>query len=167
MYVVDFLRSRHVEFETLLHRPASSSERLAGSVHVPGRAVAKSVLVRAGESLCLAILPATSRVDFERLAQALGRPGGEVRMATPEELESTFVDCEPGAVPPFGRLYGIPSIVDESLARCETIVLRANTLHQGVRMRFPDFECLEAPLIGSFAGPILGPSSRPSRRRAG
>ena len=69
MYVVDFVRDRSVWFETLLHRPASSATRLAGSVHIPGRNVAKTVLVRIGDSFLLAVLPATSRIDLERLVQ--------------------------------------------------------------------------------------------------
>ena len=67
MYVVDFLRSRRVWFETFFHRPASSATRLAGCVHVSGRSVAKSVLVKAGEDFVLAVLPATSRVDLDGL----------------------------------------------------------------------------------------------------
>src|SRR5580658_3688944 len=104
MYVLDFLRSRGVWFETLLHRPASSSAKLAGSVHVSGRKVGKAVLVKVGHSFVLAVLPSTSWIDLARLSEVLGTPVTEVRLATPGELFEIFTDCEPGAVPPFGRL---------------------------------------------------------------
>ena len=73
MYVLDFLRSRDVWFEALLHHPASSSAKRAQSVHVPGRSVAKAVLIKAGDSFVLAMLPSTSRIDLCRLSEVLGR----------------------------------------------------------------------------------------------
>jgi len=157
MYVVDFLRRRRVWFEAFLHRPAFSATRLAQSLHVSGHAVAKSVLLKAGESFLLAVLPATSRIDLDRLASALRIDSRQLRLATEAELLAVFRDCEPGAVPAFGRLYGLRSIVDLGLAAFEQIVMRANTRHEGVRMNFRDFEGLEEPLRASFARPIAVP----------
>src|SRR3954469_25853918 len=114
MCIRDFLQSRSVRFEWLLHRPAPSAAHLAGSLHVPGRCVAKSVLVKAGEVFALAVLPATHRIDTVRLAEVLRV--ASLRIATGAEVESIFADCEPGALPPFGRLYGLSTIVDASLS---------------------------------------------------
>jgi len=154
MYVLDFLRSRGVWFETLLHRPASSSAKLAGSVHVPGREVGKAVLVKAGHSFVLAVLPSTSWIDLARLSEVLGSPVSEVRLATSDELFEIFTDCEPAVVPPFGRLYGLTTLVDSGLTESAEIVLGANTRHEGLRMRFRDFQTLEEPLRASFTRPI-------------
>jgi Ala-tRNA(Pro) deacylase len=154
MYVLDFLRSRGVWFETLLHRPASSSAKLAGSVHVPGREVGKAVLVKAGHSFVLAVLPSTSWIDLVRLSEVLGSPVSDVRLATPDELFEIFTDCEPGVVPPFGRLYGLTTLVDSGLTESAEIVLGANTRHEGLRMRSRDFQTLEEPLRASFTRPI-------------
>jgi len=154
MYVLDFLRSRGIWFETLLHRPASSSAKRAGSVHVPGREVGKAVLVKAGQSFVLAVLPSTSWIDLARLSEVLGSPVSEVRLATPDELFEIFTDCEPGVVPPFGRLYGLTTLVDSGLTESAQIVLGANTRHEGLRMRFRDFQTLEEPLRASFTRPI-------------
>ncbi|WP_165234144.1 aminoacyl-tRNA deacylase [Aquisphaera insulae] len=165
MYVVDFLRSRRVEFETLLHRPVSSATKLAGSVHVPGRTVAKSVLVGCGDGFLIALLASTTRIDLDRLAAALGRPACDVRLATPGEIEALFANCEPGSIPAFGRLYGLRSIVDEGLAHAGSIVVRGNLRHQDVRMTFADFQQLEEPMLASFSRPIHDPASRPARRR--
>jgi Ala-tRNA(Pro) deacylase len=169
MYVLDFLRSRGVWFETLLHRPASSSAKLAGSVHVPGREVGKAVLVKAGHTFVLAVLPSTSWIDLARLSEVLGSPVSEVRLATPEELFEIFTDCEPGVVPPFGRLYGLTTLVDSGLTESAEIVLGANTRHEGLRMRFGDFQTLEEPLRASFTRPIaprppLATEREPNRR---
>ena len=95
MYVLDFLRSRGVWFEALLHRPASSSTKRAGSVHVPGRRVAKAVLIKAGESFVLAVLPSTSRIDLVRLSEVVGEPARRVRLATLDELFEVFPTVSP------------------------------------------------------------------------
>jgi Ala-tRNA(Pro) deacylase len=154
MYVLDFLQSRGIWFETLLHRPACSAAKLAGSVHVPGRHVGKAVLVKAGHSFVLALLPSTAWIDLVRLSEVLGSPISDVRLATSGELFEIFNDCEPGVVPPFGRLYGLTTLVDLSLTESTEIVFGANTRHEGLRMRFLDFQALEDPVRASFTRPI-------------
>ena len=171
MYILDFLRGHRVWFEPLIHRPASSSAKRAGNAHVPGRKVAKAVLIRAGDAFILAVLPSTSRIDLGRLSQVVLMPASDVRLATPDELNSLFNDCEPGAVPPFGQLYGLRTVVDSDLAENPEIVIGANTRHEGLRMRFRDYELLEKPVRASFAQPIVASPDtlgRPHRdRRAG
>ena len=154
MYVVEYLRSRRVWFETLLHCPVSSAARLAGRVHVPGRSVAKTVLVKARGAYLLTILPATSRIDLARLGQALGLDPGEVKLASAAEIERIFLDCEPGTIPPFGRLYELRTVADVSLQSVGPLVFRTNTRHLGIRMEFRDYESLEEPLQADFARPI-------------
>ena len=163
MRIRDFLESRAARFELILHRPSHSASHLAGSLHVPGRLVAKAVLVRAGEAFALAVLPATHRVDLGRLGQVLGESA--MRIATQDELESVFADCEPGALPPFGHLYGMRTVIDSTLSGGSEIVFVANTTHEGVRMRFRDYEAIEAPIRARFAEAITPRRVRP--RRAG
>jgi Ala-tRNA(Pro) deacylase len=173
MYVLDFLRSRGVWYEVLLHRPASSSTKRAGCVHVPGRKVAKAVLVKAGDSFVVAVLPSTARIDLARLSDVVGEAAARVRLATPEELFEIFPNCEPGVVPPFGRLYGLKTLVDSGLADSPEIIVGANTRHEGLRMLFRDFQSLEEPVRASFTR-ALAPEleqrkalRRERKRRAG
>ncbi len=89
-------------------------------------------------------------------------------MATEEETAAVFADCERGAVPPFGRLYGLPTVVDTALAAAAAIVVEGNHRHESLRLRYRDFEALEAPQRGRFA--VIATPSRPPaprRRRAG
>jgi Ala-tRNA(Pro) deacylase len=164
MCIRDFLRNHLVRFEVLLHRPAPSAARMAETVHVPGRIVAKGVLVRTGESFVLAVLPATHRIDLDRLGGILGVE--DARIATEPEVMVIFHDCERGALPPFGRLYGLSTIVDASLAGGAEIVFVANSRHEGVRMRFRDYETIESPMRGRFASMIC-PKRRNAERKAG
>lgn len=149
MNIRDYLQSRHVWFESFLHRPVSTASRRAQSLHVSGRHVAKTVLVRAGETYVLAVLPASSCIDLERLSQLLNDV--PVALATEDEIEQVFGDCERGALPPFGRLYGIQTIVDTSLAGGAEFVCVGNSRHEGLRLRFRDFEAVESPTRGRFA----------------
>jgi Ala-tRNA(Pro) deacylase len=154
MYTVEYLRSRRVWFEALLHSPASCSTKRAQSVHVPGHQVAKTVLVRVAERFVIVVLPSTSRIDLGRLAEVLRAPASELRLATTEELAGIFIDCEPGAVAPLGRLYGLDTVFDFSLTEVDELVIGGNTRHEGLRMRSCDYIALAQPLIGSFAVPI-------------
>jgi Ala-tRNA(Pro) deacylase len=164
MSIGDYLQSRQIWFEIMLHRPAPSAMKRAQSVHVPGRKVAKGVLVKSPRGDVLVVLPATHRIDMERLAGILGER--QVRLATEDEVESIFLDCERGALPPFGRLYGLRTVVDESLAREGEIVFVANRRHEGLRMRYRDYEHIEAPTRSRFAVPITPRRSRSSHRQA-
>jgi Ala-tRNA(Pro) deacylase len=161
MYIFDFLRNRGVWHEVLLYRPASSAARRAASAHVPGQKVAKAVLVKAGDSFVLAVLPSTFWIDLTRLSVIVGMPVALLRLATPAELMATFPDCEPGVVPPFGRLYGLRTFVDPGLAAFDQIIIGANTRHEGLRMQYVDFRALEEPVLASFSQPL-----RPTHREA-
>ena len=171
MYIVDFLRTRGIWYEALLHRPASSSTKRAGFVHVPGRKVAKAVLVKAGDSFVLAVLPSTCQIDLARLSEVVGEPAARVRLATSDELFALFPDCEPGVVPAFGRLYGLKTVVDAGLEDTSEIIVGANTRHEGLRMLFRDFQTLEEPLRASFTRPLASeheqrkPAGRRERKR--
>ena len=165
MCIFDYLQSRHVWYESLLHPPAPTASRLAQTVHVPGRFVAKGVLVKAGSSYVLAVLPATARIDLDRLGRVLD--AREIRIATEDEVERVFGDCERGALPPFGRLYGLTTLVDARLAEADDIVFEGNTRHEGLRMSYRDFEALEAPIRARFAATIAPRRPRLSHRRAG
>ena len=103
----------------------------------------------------LAVLPSTSRIDLVRLSEVVGEPASHVRLATPDELFELFPDCEPGVVPPFGRLYGLKTVVDSGLADSPEIIVGANTRHEGLRMLFRDFQTLEEPVRASFTRPLV------------
>ncbi len=150
MRVLDYLRGKDVEFEVIPHPETFDAMRMAESLHVSGRAVAKTVLLRAdhGYSYVVAVLPANKTVDFSRVSKALG--GSQVELATELEIKQHCPDCEIGALPPFGSPYGMKTVVDESLTEDEEIYFEGDTHHEAIRMRFEDFRQLENPLLISF-----------------
>jgi Ala-tRNA(Pro) deacylase len=142
MRVPEFLLEQQVPFETLVHAPAFTAQKRAHFLHLPGREVAKVVLLRGPDGYLLAVLAATHRVDTDRVALALGGP---VRLADDEEIAEVFPDCEWGVVPPFGTLYGLPVLLDERIAPETLLVFETTTHVEAVRMLCRDFERLERP----------------------
>jgi len=143
MRVPEFLVERRVPFETLLHPPAYTAQKRAHFLHLPGREVAKAVLLHGPDGYVLAVLPATHHIDPVRVTDALGGP---VRLATDDEIAQVFRDCEWGVVPPFGTLYGLPVLLEESITSDTLMVFETTTQFEAVRMLCRDFEKLERPV---------------------
>ncbi len=144
-----YLHDNRVPFEAQRHPRAVTAQEVAASEHVPGKMLAKTVMVLADGEMVMLALPAPYQVDLEKAAAALG--AGNVRLSEEEEFEDTFPDCEVGAMPPFGNLYGVPVCVDETLAEDETIVFRAGTHTETMSVRYSDFERLVEPTVAAFA----------------
>ena len=142
MGVLEFLEQQRVPFETLMHPPAFTAQKRARFLHVPGREVAKVVLLHGPDGYVLAVLAATDHVDTARVAKALGGP---VRLATDDEIAKVFHDCEWGVVPPFGTLYGLPMLLSEGISPNTMMVFETTTHAEAVRMLCRDFERLERP----------------------
>ena len=149
----EYLLDRQVHFDVLRHDDTFDSQHLAEAVHVSGRQVAKTVLLRMdhGYHYAVAILPATHLIDLEAVGQILG--GARMELATEYEIAQRCPDCETGVLPPFGSMYGLETVMDESLRDAEQIVFEANTHQEAIRMAGEDFMRLENPLMGDFARP--------------
>jgi len=143
-----YLDGQGVSYETHDHAAAFTGRELAEAEHGPGRTVTKVVMAFAGDRLVMLVLPADRRVNLDRLGEALGTP---VRLAHEEEFTPVFADCDEGAMPPFGNLYGLPVWVDRELTTDERIVFNAGTHTQTVRMRYADFARLVQPQVSSLA----------------
>jgi Ala-tRNA(Pro) deacylase len=147
MNVAKFLEAGKYQFERVLHRPAYSAQHLAHELHVPGREVAKAVLLRAdGDyAFIVAVVPASKNIDFEKASELLG--GAKLQLATEIEVAEHCPDCDFGVLPPFGSPYGMKTIVDLSLADDEDIWFGGNTHDEAIRMKFAEFLRLEQPLV--------------------
>ena len=143
------LERNRVHYKTLKHPVAYTSQGVAAAIPIPGREVAKTVVLKVDGKYVLAVLPAPSRVDFERFRAIAGAQS--VALAAESEFQELFRGCELGAEPPFGDLYGVPTWVDASLALDESIVFNGGTHSEAVRIAYQDFERLAHPKIGRFA----------------
>jgi len=145
----EFLDANGVQYQVVTHRQAFTAQEVAATEHVPGKEVAKVVMLRSGSEFLMAVLPAPYLVDLDRAAGATGKP--HLVLATEAEFKGLFPQCEAGAMPPFGNLYNLPVYVDTALTRDEHIVFNAGTHTQTVRMKYADFGRLVQPKVGSFA----------------
>ncbi len=149
----DYLDSRHAHYQVLYHEAAYTAPAVAHALHVPGKELAKVVILKVDEKFVMTVLPSTWSVDLSRLRAVL--QGNEVRLATEEEIGALFPDCEIGSMSPFGNLYGLQVYVDQSLAQDEEIVFQGGTTHEAVRMRYQDFAALARPTVEQFHQPTL------------
>jgi Ala-tRNA(Pro) deacylase len=145
----EFLDSNKVQYSVLTHPQAYTAQELAAVTHVSGKELAKSVVVKADDRYVLTVLPAPRRIGLGRLQQILGAK--EARIAHESEFTSLFPECELGAMPPFGNLYGLAVYVDESLTKDEEIVFNACTHRDAIRMKYADFARLAKPTVADFA----------------
>jgi Ala-tRNA(Pro) deacylase len=150
MHVPQYLTDQQIVFETIVHPPAYSAQKLAKCLHVSGKHVVKAVLLSGPSGFFLAVLPATHQIDTDSLTAVFEGP---VRLASDLEIAGVFRDCEWGVVPPFGVLYDLPTIMDERLNPESTLIFEGNTHFEAIRMRCRDFERLEKPRRLSFAIP--------------
>ena len=144
-----YLRQQQVPYQTQHHPVAYTAQEVAASEHIPGRMLAKVVMVVADGKLAMIVTPATYQVDLGETAAAL--EANTVRLAREDEFAATFPECEVGAMPPFGNLFGLPVYVDRSLTRDETIVFQAGTHTDTMSMRYADYERLVNPTVMDLA----------------
>ncbi len=143
------LETDGVPYETLPHREAFTAQGVAAAAHVSGWSLAKVLVVRApSKGPVRVVLPASCRVDAGALARALGESA--VSFVSEPEMQSLFPDCDVGAMPPFGQLYGLPVYVDACFPKAREFDFQAGNHHEIVRIRYADFERLAHPQVAEF-----------------
>lgn len=145
----EFLDENHVPYAVVPHAPAFTAQETAATAHVPGKEMAKPVIVNVDGRLVMTVLPASRMLDLGHF-QAITR-AKKLTLATEEECARRFRDSEVGAMPPFGNLYKMETWVDETLSADEEITFNAGTHTELIRMRFADFERLVRPRVHPFS----------------
>ena len=125
-----------VHYDIIEHPRTSNSARTAQAAHVPGERIAKSVLLEDGDRYLMAVVPATHSVDIGALYRRFGR---EIGLATEAQVAELFADCEPGAVPPLGHIYGIETILDEAFVDAEDVYFEGGDHRALVHVNGSDF----------------------------
>ena len=141
----EYLDQKQVKYVSIKHSPAFTAQEIAAAAHIPGRDVAKTVVVKLDGTLALVVVPAPEMVRMNHLKTETG--ASQVELATEEEFKGRFPDCEVGAMPPFGNLYEMDTFVEESLAEDEEIAFNAGTHTELIKMAFKDYESLVSPRI--------------------
>ena len=147
--VKEFLDNQNIKYVTISHSAAYTAQEIAASAHIPGKEVAKTVMVKIDGKMAMAVLPASYKVDFDLFKKVAGT--SKVELATEKEFKDMFPGCDVGAMPPFGNLYGMDVFVAESLGEDEESAFNAGTHAELIRLAYKDFERLAKPKVGRFS----------------
>ena len=150
----DLLEGEGISYEIIRHRADYTAQETAADTHTPGREFAKTVLLDLGDrGHAMAVVPATYRLDLEKIRRSLRTP--RVELASEDLMRDLCPDCEVGAVPPFGNLYDLPVFVDPTLASDEMITFNAGTHEEALRVRFADYERVVHPVLVDMVDPAF------------
>ena len=139
-----FLDREGVRYMTVAHSPAFTAREIAEAAHVRQKEFAKTVVVNIDGRFAMAVMPASEMLDAHRLRGAIG--ARHVRLALETEFDRLFPGCEPGAMPPFGNLYGLEVFVSPTLAIDERIAFNAGSHSEVIWMPYAEFERLVNPV---------------------
>ena len=146
--IKDFLDSQNTKYVTIRHSPAYTAQEVAASSHIPGKELAKTVIVKINDKMAMVVLPASFQIDFDYLKDATG--ANTVKLASEHEFKDMFPGCELGAMPPFGNLYGMEVYVAENLTVEKEIAFNAGSHTELIKMAYKDFERTVKPKVIAF-----------------
>lgn len=147
--LTDFLDEHGIKYISIKHSNAITAQEVAACVHLPGKELAKTVMFKIDGKMAMAVLPATEHVDIEML-KALAATEN-VQLADEQDFKNLFPECEAGAMPPFGNLYGMDVYVEKDLAEDKQICFNAGSHTELVRMAYKDYEKLVHPRRAVFS----------------
>ena len=149
--LVEYLDDNNVRYVNVTHSTAFTAQDVAQSAHIPGKEMAKSVIVWMDGAMAMVVLPASSMIDFTKLKEFSQTKN--VELASESEFKDRFPDCEVGAMPPFGNLFNMRVIADTALSEDREISFNAGSHHELIRLPYANFEQLVKPALGSLAVP--------------
>ncbi|MCX6122477.1 MAG: YbaK/EbsC family protein [Ignavibacteriales bacterium] len=147
--VTDYLKHNSVQYEVIEHAPAFSAHEVAVVSHVPEKDLAKTLVVNSDGKYCMVVMPADHRLSDHLLNDVL--KGKHIHLASEEDLQQLFPDCEVGAMPPFGNLYALPVYVATTLANDDVIVFNACSHTRSIRLKMYDYLRLVKPIVAEFS----------------
>jgi Ala-tRNA(Pro) deacylase len=146
--LVEFLDSHQVKYVNVTHSTAFTAQDVAESAHIPGKEMAKTVIVWMDGAMAMAVLPASCMVDFNKLKEVSGAKS--IELASESEFKDRFPECEVGAMPPVGNLFNMKVFADKMLAEDREIAFNAGSHHELIRMPYTEYQQLVKPTLGSF-----------------
>ena len=143
--LMEFLDQEKVSYQIIRHTPSYTAQGVAAATHISGKELVKTVIIKINGIFAMAVVSASGRVDIPAMRRELGTL--DIVLASEAEFKDRFPGCETGAMPPFGNLYGMAVIADNSVTLDEEIAFNAGSHAEVVRLAYRDFERLVAPRI--------------------
>ena len=145
----EYLDSNNVKYVIMKHSAAYTAQEIAAQAHIPGKQLAKTVIIKVDGKMAMAVLPASYKVDLKLLKKAARAK--KIELANEKEFKGLFPECEVGAMPPFGNLYEMDVFVSESLGEGETIAFNAGSHTELIQLDYADFEKLVKPVVLKYS----------------
>ncbi len=145
----EFLNKENIKYISIKHSSAFTAQEIAALAHIPGKELAKTVMVKINGKMAMAVLPASYKIDIHMLQEVTG--ADNVRLADETEFKDKFPDCEVGAMPPFGNLYNMDVFAAQSLEDDDDIAFNACSHTELIKLSFKDFKRLVNPKILEFS----------------
>ena len=139
----EYLDAQQVKYVILTHSPAHTAQEIAAAAHIPGKEMAKTVMMKVDGEMVMVVLPASMKVDLGRLLDATG--ASEVELAQEKEFGHLFPGCDLGAMPPFGNLFGLRTLIAEELTEDEEIAFNAGSATELIKVAYEDYARLVRP----------------------
>lgn len=147
--LIDYLEENQVKFTRIIHSTAYTAQVIAHRAHISGNMLAKTVVLKdPEEKFIMAVLPANYQIDMDKISGIYGK---KLMLATEDEFRKLFPGCETGGMPPFGKLFGLPVYVSETMGKCEDIAFNAGNHRELLQMHCEDFKRLAEPVLGNFS----------------
>lgn len=146
--IKNFLDENNIKYISIVHPKAYTAQEIASKSHMPGKEIAKTVVLKVDGKYVLAVLSAIKMVSFKDFKNSI--EANEVKLATEQEFMDLFPDCEVGAMPPFGNLYDMPTYVSSELKENKEIAFNACNHMELIRMKYADWEDLVKPIVVQF-----------------
>jgi Ala-tRNA(Pro) deacylase len=144
----EFLDKEGIKYVSIVHSPAYTAQEVAASAHITGRELAKTVIVQLDGDMAMAVLPANRKIILQDLREVT--EADQVKFVAEEDFKKKFPDCETGAMPPFGNLYGMEVYAAAALAQNQEIAFNAGSHTEVIKLAYKDFERLVKPKVVSF-----------------
>ena len=141
----EYLDRRHATYVTISHQPAYTAQEVAAAAHIPGRMMAKTVMVKLDGEMAMVVLPADRRVDLDYLKKITR--SRTARLASEEEFRGMFPGCDVGAMPPLGEFYGLDVYAARELTEDDEIAFNAGTFTEVVQLPYAEFRRLARPRV--------------------
>jgi len=147
----DYLDNNKIKYVVRSHSSAYTALEVAASAHVPGKELAKTVIVKIDNKMTMVVLPASHKIDFDLLKNAIGAT--QIELATEDEFTRLFANCEVGTMPPFGNLYNMDVYIAALLTQGTDITFAAGSHSELLTLTYKDFEKLVQPIVIAFSEP--------------
>ncbi len=155
--IKNYLSKCNAAYSHKTHPVAYTAQEIAAVDHIPGSELAKTVVLNADGQFIMAVLPADHIINMEVMKSRIGC--GKLSLASESEFAGRFAPCRPGAMPPFGRLFGVTLFCDRALAEKREIEFNAGTHIDTIRMPFSEFARIETPIFTDFSEKATGKRS--------